>query len=226
MVNDSKKQDKKLERQEKKKRLKQEQLINTAETMFIKHGYDNTTLEMIADEVGYTKRTLYFYFKDKDDIFSAVVLNSLTTLQDLLTESVEDRERGIDKLLAMGEAYYRYFNEYPKYFEFNRIFEARLYYYHRPADEPEIGHFAAECQKVNDEITDLLRDAIEKGISDGSVTSQTSSMNMVLILWGSTFGMLQILRMRQKHLDDVYNTTGDELFTDYMTFLRKILEVS
>jgi len=214
---------KKLERQEKKKRIRQEQLIDTAEAIFLENSYDNTTLEMIADEAGYTKRTLYLYFRDKDDIFSAVVLRALSTLYEKLKTASESRSKGADRLLALAGAYYEYFLEYPEYFEFNRIFEARLYYYHRPALQDDMGEFAVHCQKVNDDISDLLIEVIETGINDGTIHSHTSSLNLMLILWGATFGILQVLCMRRSHLRDVYKTTEDKLFSDYIQLIKNII---
>jgi len=216
---------KKLERQRKKKSLRQEQLINSAENIFMANGYENTTLEMIADEVGYTKRTLYRYFKDKEDIFSAVVLRARTILLDMLKLSADCEETGFNKLLSMANAYREYFNEHPRYFEFTRIFETHVYYSHSPAKPKEVGPFAVKCDEVNNRILDLLKDVIETGIDDETLKKvDVSSLNLVFILWGASFGMLQLICMRQNHPEDAYSTSGDELYDDYIKLFSKIFE--
>jgi AcrR family transcriptional regulator len=49
------------------------QLINAAEKIFSKKGYGGTTTADIARAARLTKGALYFHFKNKEDIFSAVI---------------------------------------------------------------------------------------------------------------------------------------------------------
>ncbi len=48
-------------------------LINIAQRIFSRLGYDRTTMEIIAREAGKGKSTLYYYFKNKEEIFAAVI---------------------------------------------------------------------------------------------------------------------------------------------------------
>lgn len=40
-----------------------------AEHLFLQHGYDRTSLQMIADKVNISKSNLYHYFKNKEELF-------------------------------------------------------------------------------------------------------------------------------------------------------------
>lgn len=211
----------KKERQEKKKRIRKEQLIDAAEKVFIRHGYDTTTLEMVADELGYTKRTLYLYFRDKDDIFFAVTLKGLSGLHRVLAQSLQGEGNGLDRMFSLGTAYYRYFREHPEYFEFNRIFETKMYYFQKELNE-DSGEFAFKCQEVNDTISRLLLGVIEEGQADGSITARFDSKKLMLLLWGGTFGLLEIVISRMDKLEDVYHTSADEMFSLYIELLEGI----
>ena len=48
-------------------------ILQTALILFGEHGYDGVSMDMIARESGYSKATLYQYFKDKEDLYSAVM---------------------------------------------------------------------------------------------------------------------------------------------------------
>lgn len=211
----------KKERQEKKKRIRQEQLIDAAEKIFITHGYDTTTLEMVADELGYTKRTLYLYFRDKDDIFFAVTLKGLSGLHDALSKAVVVGETGLDRMFSLGTAYYQFFRQHPVYFEFNRIFETKMYYFQKELNG-DSGEFAFKCQEVNDRITRLLLDVIEDGQADGSITLKYDSKKLMLLLWGGTFGLLEVVFSRMDKLEDIYGTSADEMFSLYTKLLEGI----
>jgi AcrR family transcriptional regulator len=94
------------ERREKKKAMRQEQLVDAAEKVFLAHGYEAATIDMITEEIGYNKRTFYLYFRDRDDVFFAVLLRSLRTLYALMRAAADSRRKGVEKLIAMGRAYF------------------------------------------------------------------------------------------------------------------------
>lgn len=50
-----------------------DQLIVAAKQLFIKKGYDDTTMTNIAIESGLSRRTLYTYFESKVEIYQAVI---------------------------------------------------------------------------------------------------------------------------------------------------------
>lgn len=48
-------------------------IIQMALILFGEHGYDGVSMDMIARKSGYSKASLYQYFKDKEDLYSAVM---------------------------------------------------------------------------------------------------------------------------------------------------------
>lgn len=52
---------------------RREALLKAATTAFLEHGYGGTTLDMIIQRAGGSKRTLYDLFGDKAGLFSAVM---------------------------------------------------------------------------------------------------------------------------------------------------------
>ncbi len=49
------------------------ELIEVARQLFASKGFDNTTMNEIAQQSGKGRRTLYTYFKSKSDVFMAVI---------------------------------------------------------------------------------------------------------------------------------------------------------
>ena len=49
------------------------QIINAAEDVFTKKGFDEARMDDIAEETGLSKGTLYNYFKSKDDLIIAIL---------------------------------------------------------------------------------------------------------------------------------------------------------
>jgi AcrR family transcriptional regulator len=60
-----------------------------ARTLFVRQGYDATSLQAIADEMGVTKANVYYYFRTKADILEAL----LTPMADALEWLLDHAER-------------------------------------------------------------------------------------------------------------------------------------
>ncbi|MFT6429404.1 MAG: TetR/AcrR family acrAB operon transcriptional repressor [Halopseudomonas sp.] len=70
-----------------KTRLK---IIEAALTLFSRNGYSNTTLGMIGAEAGYSRGPIYWHFKNKDDLYQAVLAYSQEPLENLINSAAQD----------------------------------------------------------------------------------------------------------------------------------------
>ena len=50
---------------------RQEEILETAVKLFARHGYADTDTQLLADEIGVGKGTLYRYFPSKEQLFLA-----------------------------------------------------------------------------------------------------------------------------------------------------------
>ena len=58
---------------QKKKDLVREKILNAASAEFCSKGYMNTSIRKIAMRAGVSPANMYNYFRDKDDLFNAVI---------------------------------------------------------------------------------------------------------------------------------------------------------
>jgi TetR/AcrR family transcriptional regulator, mexJK operon transcriptional repressor len=56
-------------------KLRQQHLIDVAGVMFMKFGFDGTSIDAVAEAAGMSKRTVYARYRDKNELFSAVLRN-------------------------------------------------------------------------------------------------------------------------------------------------------
>ena len=69
------------------------QILETAQRLFVDLGYDATSLQMIADEMGLTKAAVYYYFRAKADILHAIMQPGIRQIGALLDEAAAMRGR-------------------------------------------------------------------------------------------------------------------------------------
>lgn len=68
---------KQLNKQEKNRQLSQERIIEAAQQEFIIHGYKGATVQSIADRAELPKANVLYYFKNKENIYHAVLEKTL-----------------------------------------------------------------------------------------------------------------------------------------------------
>ena len=61
-----------------------QKLVDVARQLFAMNGLENTTMNDIAQSSGKGRRTLYTYFKSKEDIYFAVIESELERLSELI----------------------------------------------------------------------------------------------------------------------------------------------
>ena len=70
-----------------------QQILQTAQRLFADRGYDATSLQMIADELGLTKAAVYYHFRAKSEILHATMRPGILRLEALLDEAAAIRGR-------------------------------------------------------------------------------------------------------------------------------------
>lgn len=78
-----------------------QKLVDVARQLFAKNGLENTTMNDIALSSGKGRRTLYTYFKSKEDIYYAVIESELERLSDKLDEVAAKKTRPQDKIIEL-----------------------------------------------------------------------------------------------------------------------------
>ena len=63
----------------------QKKILTVSERMFIKNGYENTSLKMIADKSYISKSNIYRYYKSKNEIYETLVGPARTEILKLTT---------------------------------------------------------------------------------------------------------------------------------------------
>lgn len=76
-------------------------IIDVARQIFAKQGLDNTTMNDIAIASGKGRRTLYTYFKNKDEVYYAVIESELERLTERMDEVAEMPIRPQEKIIEL-----------------------------------------------------------------------------------------------------------------------------
>lgn len=75
---------------------KKNQVIETARTLFSQYGYRKVSMDEIAKQSGVTKRTIYTYFKDKNDLIKFFLYEELGKMKEI-TNEIDKKDISFDE---------------------------------------------------------------------------------------------------------------------------------
>src|ERR671938_1232152 len=82
-----------------------EEILDAAARLFARHGYADTDTQLLADELGVGKGTLYRYFPSKRDLFLAAADRVMRQLRGQIDAAIEGIDDPLDQIAAAIRSY-------------------------------------------------------------------------------------------------------------------------
>jgi len=80
-------------------------VLSTGARLFNEHGFDRTSLDDIASELNVSKRTLYYYVKNKDDILFECSRLALEFVEEAMADSQNNDLPPLDRIAMIMRSY-------------------------------------------------------------------------------------------------------------------------
>ena len=106
-----------IDKKELRKEQHRQEILHTAEQVFARQGFHNTTMETVADECGWSKGTLYLYFNSKEDLFFSVINEKLDQFAGSMTQALNQAETLEQLIGALVKAQFHFFIENNDFFQ-------------------------------------------------------------------------------------------------------------
>jgi AcrR family transcriptional regulator len=138
------------------------QIIEAALACFKRKGFNNTTMDDIVTESGLSKGSLYWYFKSKDELFTAALMSIFTNIGEDTVSAVAECTTASDRLRALGRAA----TDASRLFE--GYFGLLLEFWASSLQREETGQF---WMSLIEQYKDIVVEIIDQGIRDGELRS-------------------------------------------------------
>lgn len=135
---------------------KKDIVIHASRNLFSAHGFKKVTMDEIAKESRVTKKTIYSYFKDKNDLIKYFLYEEIDNMKNIVNEIDNKSISAIDKVNQMIYSLLEYRKDSELLNKFNE----------------ESLDIDRECLKIlNDSIISEIKNLLEKGISSGEINA-------------------------------------------------------
>ncbi|WP_425802848.1 TetR/AcrR family transcriptional regulator [Desulfitobacterium sp. Sab5] len=197
------------ERKEKEKEIRRRDIIDAAERVFFTKGYDLATMDDVAKEAEFSKRTIYVYFNSKEQIYFEIMIRGYKLLIEMLKDALHTEQAGnaIEKMKQMVATLYRFNGDYPEYFTAIMEYEnGELDFQNGVPDEAR-----EECYALGEEIFEHLTRTLQIGIAEGTFRSDLNVVKTALVLWSCIVGVFSTAKKKEKYIRNFHRVTSEEL---------------
>lgn len=155
-------------------------ILKEATQMFLKEGYERTSMRKIANKIEYSVGTLYLYYKNKDELLYAVqgvafdhFLNYMKPLLDIA--------HPVERLRKMGEIYLFFSLQNPEYYDLMFVMES-------PMNAME----EHESWNKGEQLFGVLRTTVQECVDQGYSKATTDVDVLALMIWSEMHGMVTL----------------------------------
>lgn len=194
-------------------------IISVAEQLFMQRGYDNVTMDDISKAAEYSKRTVYVYFKSKEEIYNKIILRAMHMLKETVEKSISSRDNILMRYELLCNNLANFYEFYPIYFLSSIGFEGKL------VDMEKSPSIIIDIFNVGEEINLIISTFLKEGIKQGIFKEDIEILPTVFVFWSSIASSISFAAKKQEYIKDVTGM-GKDVFLKYSfkTLLNSILK--
>lgn len=210
------------ERKEKEKQIRRNDIIDAAEKVFFSKGYDVATMDDVAKEAEFSKRTVYIYFNSKEQLYFEIMVRGYKILIDMIEVALADAKgmNSLDRIKEIGITLYKFNTEYPDYFDAIMCYEngEKDFVNGIPDDSRE------ECYALGEKIFGYLASALANGIEEGVIPSELDITSTAIVLWSCTIGLFNTIIKKRKYIEHYHKRNPEKLLLEGLDMLMISIE--
>lgn len=204
-------------RKVKEKEMRRNDIIDAAEKVIFAKGYDLATMDDIAKEAEFSKRTVYIYFNSKEQLYFEIMVRGYKLLVEMIETALPDvkEKSAIDRIKLIGRILYQFNTEYPDYFDAIMCYENGEKDFVNGIPD----HSREECYALGEKIFDYLASALEDGVEEGVIRDELDIINTAIILWSYTIGLFNTLIKKRNYIEHYHKRNPEELLLEGLNML-------
>ena len=183
------------ERKKRERAARKQLILDAARSLLFEKGLTATSINQIARRAELGVGTIYFYYKNKEELFAALQEEGLELLGKQIRETCDRKKTPMEKLRAMAHVYIDFSHNYKEYFDIISFFLA----------SPDIMFTSKalkqEVDQLGDNIISIVQETIEEGMQQG-LFEEIDAHKSSIMFWGMLHGLLQLRKMRNTLLKD------------------------
>ncbi|MEH7108298.1 TetR/AcrR family transcriptional regulator [Bacillus sp. JJ1764] len=205
------------ERKQREKEIRRNDIIEAAERVFFTKGYSTSTMDDVAKEAEFSKRTVYVYFKSKEQLYFEIMIRGWKLLNTVLEEDLNTLLDGnsLQRLRQIGTTLFTFSQLQPNYFEAIVEYETS----ERDFEKGITDQSREECYAEGEKVFRFLMTTLQQGVEEGSIRKDLDLLNTAVILWSTTIGVFHVAKKKANYIKHYHHRNSEELIPEAFELL-------
>lgn len=209
------------DRKHQEKEIRRKDIIDAAERVFFFKGFENASMDEVAKEAEFSKRTVYIYFNSKEQIYFEIMIRGYRLLIEMIENSfnVSVPKNALDELHIIFFSFFEFSRNCPDYFKAIMEYETK-----DSADQLSVkDESKVECYRLGELIFGYLSRALQKGVAEGTLRSGLDTERTALILWACTIGVYNTGKKKGDYLKNYHGVDSNEFITESFQLIMRLI---
>jgi len=189
------------ERKALEKQVRRNQILDAARTLLFSSGIDSISISRISKQAELGVGTIYFYYKNKEEIFVALQKEGLALLYSKIFQISKNDIGPEEKLIQIAKAYYGFSENQKHYFDIiNYFLSSPIVFF-----EPDLKN---QIDMSGHKILLIIQNIVAKGVQQG-IFNEDSPAKFSILFWGTLHGVIHFKKLEKTVLE---NESHEKLF--------------
>lgn len=170
-------------------------IVAAAARVFVRHGVENATMEMIARAANVAVGTIYLHFASRDEVYLSLCADRGTTLGAGYREVIARGMAPLEEIRALAHVYIEYLNE-----SADPILISEPAPYHeirkRLRRSSEIRAFD-RGSRIRQEVFRLFESSVKRAFDKGLIADSLGATGVTVAIWSILNGAFMVTRDRE-----------------------------
>lgn len=210
------------DRKRQEKEIKRKDIINAAERVFFSKGFENASMDEVAKEAEFSKRTVYLYFNSKEQIYFEIMIRGYRLMIQMIENSFQTKppRNALEELRNIFFTFFEFSRDYPEYFKAIMEYETK-----DSNDQLSVkDESKAECYRLGEMIFGYLFRALQKGVAEGTLRSGLDTEQAALILWACTIGVYNTGKKKGDYLKNHHGVDPNEFISESFQLIMRLID--
>ena len=208
-----------IERRARDRQKRIKEILDASQSAFSNKGFVNATMNDIATISDLSRRTLYLYFHNKEEILLTMAVNTLKELIDQINSKNNSDKKAIDKLMDIAKIYRDLFLKDNASFQFLPNFTNCIKSVGKDNSIVKI------CEEQINQIAGIVNYLLIEGIQDKSIRKFQNPKRTAALLVGMIHSLIQSVEGDSELLTVAFHIEPEEFINESFNSIYHYLSV-
>ena len=208
-------------RKQQERAIRRNDIVDAAERVFFANGFEHTSMDEVARESEFSKRTVYVYFNSKEQIYFEIMIRGYRALIRMIDNSLKHNPpaNAVDELRSIFLTVVDFGKEHGDYLTAIMDYETK-----DSTDNTDVTDASKlECYRLGEVLFGYLSHAVRRGVAEGTLRHGLDVAQTALLLWACAVGVCNTAKRKADYLRRYHSVEPGDFTANSLDLVLRLI---